>query len=55
MVTDLLLYDPSSGLGQFFTTDTVKGGLDVFALGFNGGWRKSWTQIVCGKFGGHRD
>ena len=52
MVTDLLFYDPSSGLGQFFTTDTVKGGPDLFPLKINGGWRRTWTQILSGRFGG---
>jgi hypothetical protein len=52
MVTDLLFYDPATGFDTFWTTDTVKGGIDLFPLGVNGGWRRTWSQLISGRFGG---
>lgn len=52
MITDLLFYEQSGGVGEFYTT--FRGSINLL-LPFpnaNHDWRTSWTQIIPGKFGG---
>jgi len=48
MITDLLFYEPSGGLGEFYTT--YLGGINL--LQQHTGWSRTWTQIIPGNFGG---
>ena len=47
--TDLLFYEPSTGTGEFYTTDD-RARIRLLATHTN--WRSSWTQIIPGNFGG---
>jgi len=47
--TDLLFYDPSAGLGEFYTTE----GGNLSLLASDTGWRTSWSIIIpCNLTGG---
>jgi hypothetical protein len=46
--TDVLLYDAGAGAGEFYATDG-QGDLG-FPLQAYSNWRKSWDQIVAGRF-----
>jgi hypothetical protein len=49
LFTDLLFYDPSAGLGEFYTTE----GGNLSLLASDAGWRPSWSIIVpCNLTGG---
>lgn len=48
MITDLLFYEASGGLGEFYTT----GGGSINLLRQHTDWRTNWTHIIPGKFGG---
>lgn len=48
---DLLFYDASTGEAEMYTTDG-EGNLSL--LKSYSGWRKTWSIIVPGKFGGNR-
>lgn len=48
-LTDLLFYQASTGVGEFYSVDGV-GGLSLLR-GYTG-WRNSWTHIIPGNFGG---
>lgn len=43
----LLFYDATAGLGEFFGLD---GNGNLRLINRNSGWRTSWTQILAGKF-----
>jgi hypothetical protein len=45
----LLFYDPTVGEGEFYTTNG-RGGIGRTRL--HVGWRRGWTRIVPGSFGG---
>jgi predicted Zn-dependent protease len=48
--TDLLFYDPTTGQGEFYTTD---GNGNIRRLGnTHQGWRQTWSMIIPGNFGG---
>ncbi len=47
----LLFYDPLAREGEFYTSDG-RGGIHL--LEQYAGWRKSWTQIIPGNFGGSK-
>jgi hypothetical protein len=49
-VTDLLFYDPTSGEGEFYTTD---GSGNLSLLKKYTSFRKTWQLIVPGNFGGN--
>jgi hypothetical protein len=51
--TGLLAYDASAGQGAFYATDA--GGALVPIGKPNTGWRKTWTHLVAGDFGGKTD
>jgi hypothetical protein len=48
-LTDLLLYDPTAGEGEFYKTDGSGG---IALIRKQTGWRSSWTHIIAGAFGG---
>ena len=47
--TDLLFYDPNAGEGELYTTDG-RGGITRLSRYNN--WRKTWSMIIPGNFGG---
>jgi hypothetical protein len=48
MISDLLFYESLGGIGEFYTT--YLGGINL--LQHYPDWRRSWTQIIPGNFGG---
>ncbi len=48
--TDLLFYDQQTGDAEFYLSDG-SGGLKTIRR-IKGGWRKTWTHIIPGNFGG---
>ncbi len=44
---DLLFYDPTLGVGEFYHTNN---GFDDLSFSSNTGWRTTWSIIIAGKF-----